>query len=122
LFWTARHQADCAFETAIVCRNTFRRLVGEASSVFKNSAVLDAYNAAGMLRDGFGVGDQNDRAPFGVKLLEQSENFVAAVAIESAGGLVGENDRRVVNQRPGNGDALLLAAGKFRGPMRGAVA
>ena len=97
-------------------------MLGEASGVFKNSAVLDAHDAAGVSGDVFGVGDQNDRAPFGVKLFEQSEDFVAALAIQGARGLVGENHRRVVHQSPGNGDALLLAAGKFRGTMRGAVA
>jgi len=110
------------FETAIVCLDTFGRLVGEASGVFKDSAVLDAHDAAGVLGDVFGVGDQYDRTPFGVKLFEQSEDFIAALAVQGAGGLVGENHRRVIHQGAGNGDALLLATGKFRGTMAGAVA
>ena len=76
----------------------------------------------GVLRDVFGVGDQNDRAPFGVQLFEQRQDFVAALAVQGAGGLVGENHRRVIHQRARNGDPLLLAAGKFRRAMIGAVA
>ena len=106
----------------LFCRDTFGSLVGEASGVFEDSAVLDAHDAAGVLRDVFSVSDQNDRAPFGVKLFEQSQDFVAALAVQGAGGLVGENHRRVVHQGAGDGDALLLTAGKFRGTMRGAVA
>ena len=97
-------------------------MVGDASGVFEDSAVLDAHDAAGVLGDVFSVSDQNDRAPFGVKLFEQRQDFVAALAVQGAGGLVGENHRRIVHQGAGNGDALLLAAGKFRGTMRGAVA
>ena len=76
----------------------------------------------GVLRDVFGVGNQNDRAPFGVKLFEQRQDFVAALAVQGAGGLVGENHRRVVHQRAGDRDALLLPAGKFGRAMIGAVA
>ena len=76
----------------------------------------------GVLRDVFGVGDENDRAAFGVQLFEQSQDFVAAFAVEGAGGFVGENHRRVVDQRAGDGDALLLAAGEFGRTMLGAVA
>ncbi len=103
-------------------RDTFRCLVGDASGVFENAAVLDAHDAAGVLRDVFGMGDQNNCAPFGVQLFEQSEDFIAALAVQGSCGLVGENHRRVVHQRAGDGDALLLAAGKFRGTMSSAVA
>ncbi len=97
------------------------RFVGEDSGVLKNLAVLDAHDAAGVLRDVLRMGDQNDRAPFGVKLLEQREDFVAALAVQGAGGLVGENHRRVIDQGTGNGDALLLAAGQFGRPVLGAI-
>ena len=75
-----------------------------------------------MLRDGFGVGNQNDRAPFGVQLFEQRQDLLAALAIEGAGGLVGKNHRRVVHQRARYRHPLLLPAGKFRGTMIGAIA
>src|SRR5262245_39762338 len=44
------------------------------------------------------------------------------MTIQSAGGLVGQDYRRIVDQRPRDSDALLLAAGKFRGTMIGTIA
>ena len=41
--------------------------------------------------------------------------------VEVAGGLVGEQHRRLGHQRAGDGDALLLAAGELGGPVRAAV-
>ena len=37
--------------------------------------------------------------------------------VEVAGRLVGQDDVGVVDQRPGDGHALLLAAGELRGPV-----
>ncbi|MEJ7618905.1 MAG: hypothetical protein WKF30_18465 [Pyrinomonadaceae bacterium] len=42
---------------------------------------------------------------------------MGASGIEIAGGLVGEQHARTVGERAGDGDALLLAARKFRGPV-----
>ena len=42
--------------------------------------------------------------------------------VEIAGGLVGQNDFWLIDQRTRDGHALLLAAGKLRGEMRQAVA
>ena len=42
-------------------------------------------------------------------------------AVEVAGGLVGEDDRRAAGQGAGHGDALLLAAGELAGPVVEAV-
>ena len=55
--------------------------------------------------------------PGRVQLVEQREDLVAGAAVEVAGRLVGEQDRRAVDQRPGDGDALLLAAGELVGPV-----
>jgi len=96
-------------------------LLGDAA-IFKNPAVLDAYDPARMLGDVFRMGNKDDRAAFGVQLFEQRQNFLAALTIEGAGGLVGENHRRVVHQRPRNRHPLLLPARKFGGTMIGAVA
>ena len=38
--------------------------------------------------------------------------------VEISGGLVGENDLRLIDQRARNGNALLFATGKLRGEMR----
>ena len=50
-----------------------------------------------------------------MELLQHSQHLAAGVAVQRAGGLVGQNDRRIPGQRPGNGDALLLTAGKLAG-------
>ena len=45
---------------------------------------------------------------------QQVDDVTAGGAVEVAGRLVGEQDRRVVRQRPGNRDALLFAARELR--------
>ena len=42
----------------------------------------------------------------------------AVAAVEVAGRLVGEDQRRVVDERPRDGDALRLAAGHLGRPVR----
>ena len=46
---------------------------------------------------------------------------VGRAAVEGAGRLVGEQEARVVHERPRDGDALLLAARQLHGAMVGAV-
>ena len=61
------------------------------------------------------VGDEDDGDALGaVELLEHLEDFLAGAGIEVAGRLVGEEHPRPVDQRSGDGHALLLAAGKLR--------
>ena len=40
---------------------------------------------------------------------------IAGLGVEVAGGLVGEDDGRAVDERAGDGDALALAAGELVG-------
>ena len=62
------------------------------------------------------VGDHHDRGAVDlVELVEQPEHLVAAVGVEVAGRLVGEDDRRPVEQRPGDRHPLPLAAAEHRG-------
>ena len=81
---------------------------------------LDA--AVGLTRDVGIVRDHQNGVPGFVKLLEelQDDGFVGLVEI--AGGLVGKNEFRLIDQRASDGHALLLAAGKLRGKMRQAIA
>ena len=46
----------------------------------------------------------------------------AAGGIEIAGRLIGQDQAGIVDQGPGDGDPLLLAAGKLCGPVVGPVA
>ena len=60
------------------------------------------------------VGHHHDRlAELRVQLLEQGEDVVGARAIEVARRLVGDDDRRVVDDGARDRDALLLPAGEL---------
>ncbi|MNO45471.1 hypothetical protein D3C76_357370 [compost metagenome] len=48
------------------------------------------------------VGDQDDYMALAGQFVEQRHDFGAAVAVERAGGFVGEDDVAAVHQRPGN--------------------
>ncbi len=62
------------------------------------------------------VGHHDDGdAVLGIELLEHLEHLFAGPRIQVAGGLVGKEHRRVVDQRSGDGDPLLLTAGELRG-------
>jgi hypothetical protein len=62
------------------------------------------------------VRDQHDGdASLLVQALKQAHDLDAGACIEITGGLVGEQDRRIVNQRARDGDALLLAARSWFG-------
>src|SRR5439155_20202252 len=60
------------------------------------------------------VGDEDERdpaAPDGVR--QQIEDDAAVLGVQAAGRFVGEDDRRVGYQRPGDTDPLALTAGQF---------
>src|SRR5687768_5833098 len=90
-------------------------------NVLRDLAVANL-DAAGCDRGNFGiVRYQDDRAPFRAELAEQFEDVFARVRVEIAGRFVGENDFRMVDERPGYRYALLLAAGNLHRPMFAAV-
>ena len=53
--------------------------------------------------------------PLAVQLLQHGQHLPPGVGVEGAGGLVGQDQRRIADQRPGDGDALLLAARQLVG-------
>ena len=62
------------------------------------------------------VGDQDQRGvAFGVSGEQEVDDFAAGGLVEIAGGLVGDEDRRIGRQCPRQRDPLLFAAGKLRG-------
>ena len=67
------------------------------------------------------VGDDDDRRPLGVQPFEQREDRLAVDAVEVPGRLVGEDDRRVAGERPGDRDTLALAARELGRPGAAAV-
>jgi hypothetical protein len=57
------------------------------------------------------VRDHHDRlAVIAIERVQQIENLVARLAIEIAGRLVGEDERRIRDDGAGDADTLLLAA------------
>src|SRR5947209_3946579 len=68
------------------------------------------------------VGDHDDGGPVRVEVLQHGHDGGARAAVEVAGRLVGQHDRRPADQGPGDGDALALAAGDLGGTVMGAVA
>ena len=65
--------------------------------------------------------DDNRLTVFFVQRLEHLHDFSAGFCIEVPCGLVGKDDPRVDDQRPGDGHPLLLTARKLVGPVVRAV-
>src|ERR1043166_5821232 len=63
------------------------------------------------------MGDQDNGMALARQLLQQRHQFFAALGVERASRLVGQDDASAIGKRAGDGDALLLAAGKLIGPM-----
>ena len=79
-----------------------------------SDAAIGNFHDALRVRGDLGVmRDQNDGVPGGVEFLQDAHDFFAGVAVERAGGFVGQNHAAAVHQRAGDGDALLLAAGEL---------
>ena len=69
------------------------------------------------------MGHEHHRdAPLAVELLEGLHDLAAGAGVEVAGRLVGQQQLRLADQRPGDGDPLLLTAGELRGLVPHAVA
>ncbi len=56
------------------------------------------------------VGYEDNGIALGVELVEEGHDLIACFGVEVAGWLVGENDRRVVDERARDGYALALAS------------
>ena len=106
------------------CGGTFAAvcLARVLAAVVDDLAVFDFDDAVGVVGDVAVVGDEDDGVAFGVQFAEDFHHFFAAVAVERAGGFVGEDDLPAVHQGAGDGDALLLPAGKLTGFVLGVVA
>ena len=76
-------------------------------------AVAHHQDAVGVRGDFGIVGDQDDGVAVVAQALEQGQDLLARLAVQRTGGFVGQQDRRLVDQRACDGHALLLAAGQF---------
>ena len=59
--------------------------------------------------------------PCSCRRAKQRHDFFAGFGVEISGGLVGEQDRRMIHQRARDGHALALAAGKLVGLVHHAL-
>src|SRR5262245_17347870 len=58
-------------------------------------------------------GNQERGIRLGTNFLEQRKNFLACMGVQVACGLVRYDDARLIDQRAGNRDPLLLTTGEF---------
>ena len=69
------------------------------------------------------MGDENQSpASFAARAREKHRDLSGVLIVEVADRLVGEDERGIVDESPGNRDALLLTAAQFRRPVPGAIA
>src|SRR5262245_39068140 len=88
-----------------------------------NPAVFHVGHAVGIFKNAVVVRDDNDAAVWlGGHATEDLHHFRAVLAVQSGSRLVADDQLGVVDESAGDGDALLLAAGKHVGPMMHAFA
>ena len=91
-----------------------RRLGVDLFLLLDDLAIVHAGDAVGIGEDTVVVGDDDHGALRRAgDIAEEFEHDFAIVRVESGGGFVADDERRFVNQRAGDGDTLLLAAGEF---------
>src|ERR1700760_2606829 len=81
-----------------------------SSFVAGDHAVFDMDDAVGVLGDVGFMGDEHNSVAFAVQLFHESHDFIAGLRVKVAGGLVGEDDGRIIHERASNGNALALSA------------
>src|SRR5262245_42262310 len=81
----------------------------------RDPAIAEAQDSPGVPRHVGLVGDDDDGDAVTVQVLEQGHDLDAGPRVESASGLVGQDEYRFVDKGAGDGDALLLTAGELRG-------
>ena len=104
--------APAMWQARTPCRgNTiFARL----ARIVRDQPVGDVDRAIGVAGHFGVVGHEDDRDALGVQPLEHPQDLVAGPRIEVAGRFVGQQQCGAIDQGPGDGDPLLLAAGHLR--------
>ena len=97
-------------------------LVGHGENfLVGNLAVMQFDAAVGQAGDYGVVRDHHDGASLAMQFAQQAQDDLFVDRIQIAGGLVGQNDFRIVDQGARDAHPLLLAAGELGGQMPGAV-
>src|SRR5690606_36027137 len=79
----------------------------------RHPAVRELDHAAAEVRDTLVVGHLDDGRAFAVQRLQHLHDLLALPPVQAAGRLVGQHDARVRDDRPRDGDLLLLPAGEL---------
>src|SRR5262245_17027712 len=104
-------------------RRSGRYAAGAGFDVLVDDAAVEQMDGAvGMAGEARVVRHHADRGAVAVEVPQQLHHRVAVPRVEVAGGLVGEQDRRLAHERPRHRHALLLAARELAGQVLGAVA
>jgi hypothetical protein len=80
-----------------------------------NNSVSQSNHPFGVPRNVFFVGHYYQGVPGRVDLVKQLQNFVRSCRVEVSSGLVGQNERGLVYQGPGDRYALALSARELVG-------
>src|SRR6266567_1595764 len=89
--------------------------VGLSAGIAFDLAVAQPDGAARVVGHVGVVGDQDEGFALRVECVEELHDLGPGRGVEVAGGFVREDNERVIDQRAGDGHALLLAAGKLEG-------
>ena len=96
--------------------------VVHGDALINGEVSVNKLNAAvGLLGDVGIVGDHEDGMASAVELAEQADDDFLVGLVEIAGGLVGQNELGLIDQRTSDGDALLLSTRELRGKVREAM-
>ena len=81
--------------------------------IVEDEPVAHPDDSIGVGGDGRVVRHEDDREPvLAVELAEEAEDLLARLRVEVAGRLIGDQEGAAVDQRAGDRDSLLLAAGE----------
>ena len=95
----------------------FLGVVGRKVERADDPSVLNVDKAVGTQRGAEVVRYHQYALSGGVQFRQQVKHFGGVVTVERAGRLVGKKKSRIIDDRAGNGAALLLAARKLRGKV-----
>src|SRR5688572_19421357 len=93
-------------------------LAGVSRAIARHHAAFESNDGSRAARQFLVVGYEDEGgAGFSVEVEEKFDDAMARLGIEIAGGFVGEEDLRAIDEGARDGHALLLATGKLRGIM-----
>ena len=75
--------------------------------------VAEADDAGATLNHALVMSDEDERAPLGVEIVKNAEDFLAGFAVKVARSFICKDDDGTVREGSGDGDTLLLATGEF---------